>query len=471
MKPSKVVPLYKTGSMVDPSNFRPVSVLPCLSKIFEKNLLNQLTVHFNENNLLHSQQFGFTKGKSTIDAGSKLTEFIIEAWEESHDVIGVFCDLSKAFDCVCHRTLVGKLEHYGLSNESLGLLSSYLSNRQMRVEVNGVKSGGSIIKSGVPQGSILGPFLFLIYTNDLLFMIKKQTGTEIIMFADDTSILFKVKRKQVDCLTINNILEHLRKWFETNNLILNPNKTKYVKFSPPNVKDICPRIKIGNENLESIHSTTFLGITVDSKLQWDPHIKALSDKLSSAIHAIRQIRKLTNDCNARLVYYGYFHSLMSYAILLWGAAAGMPSVFVLQKRAVRAIYNLSSRTSLRSVFHEVNIITLPSLYIYECIMYTRKNINSFQRKCDSHTINTRNKHKLLFPKFRLQKCNKSFLRNCIRFYNKIPDEILELGERQFKKCIKASLTRGAYYKCSDYIGDNDVWKMSVSALGKHNSKY
>ncbi|CAF4832061.1 unnamed protein product [Pieris macdunnoughi] len=160
MKHSKVIPLFKAGSMSDPSNFRPISVLPTCSKIFEKIILNQLVSHFNVNKLLHNNQFGFTKGRSTADAGVELYRYIVKAWEESHDALGGFCDLSKAFDCVQHETLIGKLRHYGIKNTALNLLTSYLHGRTQKVEVNGKRSSGSAVDMGVPQGSILGPFLF-----------------------------------------------------------------------------------------------------------------------------------------------------------------------------------------------------------------------------------------------------------------------------------------------------------------------
>lgn len=141
MKYSKVVPLFKSGEKKDPGNFRPVSVLPVLSKVFEKILLNQMLSHFNLNLLMHDQQFGFTKGRSTTDAGVALLRHIYSAWDDSQDAIGVFCDLSKAFDCVDHQTLSLKLNHYGVRGKALSLLKSYLLNRTQKVQINGTVTG------------------------------------------------------------------------------------------------------------------------------------------------------------------------------------------------------------------------------------------------------------------------------------------------------------------------------------------
>lgn len=182
MKNSKVTPIFKSGDTSNPANYRPVSVLPALSKIFESIIYTQMNAYFRMNRILHNDQFGFTKGRSTIDAGAKLVKNVLEAWETSRDTVGIFCDLSKAFDCVDHLTLIGKLFQYGVRGTALELIKSYLSKRNQKVGINDVVSGGSIVKMGVPQGSILGPFLFLVYINDLPFMVREMS--EIALFAE-----------------------------------------------------------------------------------------------------------------------------------------------------------------------------------------------------------------------------------------------------------------------------------------------
>lgn len=456
MKEGKIIPLYKSGCKEDPSNYRPISILPALSKVFEKIILNQLTTYFYSNKLLHERQFGFTKGRSTLDAGTKLISFILDAWESKHDALGVFCDLSKAFDCVHHDTLLMKLEYYGIAAQALSLIASYLADRGQRVAVSDVKSSGSLIKLGVPQGSILGPFLFLIYVNDLPYVIQRQTSNEVVLFADDTSLLFKTKRGSSDLSAVNYALGLVSNWFAVNNLVLNPSKTKCIKFTLPNVNQAQTHVTMGTK-IDTIEYTKFLGIVLDSKLQWGPHVYALGNRLSSAVYAIREVRKLTDVATARLVYFAYFHSLMSYGILLWGAGADISVIFILQKRAIRAIYNLKSRDSLKDLFNKINILTLPSLYIYENIMYTRKNSYNFKKRSDVHGLNTRNKDKLMNSAHRLQKTNKSFVGNSVRFYNKLPTHIIDLTEKRFKNCIKQKLVKKAYYTTGDYLADTKAW--------------
>ncbi|GBP15890.1 Probable RNA-directed DNA polymerase from transposon BS [Eumeta japonica] len=276
---------------------------------------------------MSNKQFCFTRGCSTIDAGVELVQHIFGAWEDSRDAISIFCDLSKAFDCVHHESLIGKLRHYGVTDRALDLLKSYLSNRIQRVDVNGKKSSGSIVHMGVLQGSILGPFLFLVYINDLPSLVKD--AHEIVLFADDTYLLFKVKRQQPTYDDVNNAISKVEKWFTANNLLLNEMKTKCIRFSLPNVRHGSGTISVRNKELEFVNSTVFLGITLDNRLQWGPHISRLAKRLSSAAYAVKKMRNLSDVETARLVYFGCFHSLMSYDILLWGNAADIQKIFVL----------------------------------------------------------------------------------------------------------------------------------------------
>ncbi|GBP53786.1 Probable RNA-directed DNA polymerase from transposon BS [Eumeta japonica] len=333
---------------------------------------------------MNVKQFGFTKGRSTTEAGVELIQQIFGAWEDSWDAIGVFCVLSKAFDCVHHDTLIRKLHHYAVMGRSLGLLESYLSDRIQRVDINGERSSGSAVNMGMPQGSVLGPFLILVYINDLPHLVKNGHG--IVLFADDTSLLFKIDRHKPAFDEVNSTISEIVKWFSINNLLLNERKTIIVKFSLSDSKLIDTNVMVKNEVLDIVDTTLFLGLTLDSKLRWNSHITRLEKRLSSAAHAVKRIRRLTNENTARLVYFSCFHSLMTYGILLWGHAADINTIFMLQKRAIRAVYDLRPMTSLKEKFKEINILTLASQYIHENLVYVKRNIKSFHKRSDIQTL-------------------------------------------------------------------------------------
>ena len=341
---------------------------------------------------------------------------------------------------------------------ALNLLKSYLSDRFQTVQI-GVGKAGSPVRVGVPQGSILGPFLFLVYINDLPFALQRES--QIVLFADDTSLLFKVKRQKNDISYVNDTLESILYWFNVNNLALNAKKTKCVRFSLPNVKSVDLKLALNGESLDLVPTTVFLGITLDSSLQWGAHISVLAGKLSAATYAVRKIRELTDVATSRTVYFSYFHSIMTYGLLLWGRASDVDTIFKLQKRAVRAIYRLGPRESLRDFFKDIGILTLPCQYIFENIMYVRKNIGSFKVNSDRHGYDTRAKNKLVGPSFRLAKSNKSCLGNCVRFYNKIPDNVCELSNNRFKRYVKYCLLKKAYYSVNDYLQDKNAWRGSA----------
>jgi hypothetical protein len=283
----------------------------------------------------------------------------------------------------------------------------------------------------------------------------------LVLFADDTSIIFKVRRQQSDFNEINDVLSSIVHWFTTNNLLLNAMKTKCVKFSLPNVQHTSDaQVILKDEILEFEDKAVFLGLTLDSKLQWGTHISSLAGRLSSAAYAVKRIRQLADVETARLVYFGYFHSVMSYGILLWGKAADVHSIFVLQKRAVRNIYKLGSRVSLKDKFKEINILTVASQYIYENIMYVRKNIDMYKLNSDIHNYNTRNKNKLAIPRLRLNRANNmSFMGNSVRFYNKLPSNLTKLSINKFRSTVKRQLLQKAYYTVKEFLEDKDAFML------------
>ena len=260
----------KKCSTDNPSNYRPISLLSVFSKIFEK-LTHQRSYNFLEiNEILHPLQFGFRKKHSTLYTSISMTEHIKNSIDNGNYGCGIFIDLKKAFDTVNRTILLKKLEHYGIRGVSLQWFESYLSDRKQFVSVNGHSSNELEIKHGVPQGSVLGPLLFLLYINDLPSISKKLT---FYLFADDTNIYFESSDLLHLQKTVNKELRKVRKWLESNRLALNIDKTNFVIFRSAG-KEICDNItiKIGNKKIHRENHVRFLGVLLDSALSWKTHI-------------------------------------------------------------------------------------------------------------------------------------------------------------------------------------------------------
>ena len=215
LKISNVVPIYKAKNEKEFSNYRPVSVLPVFSKLLERLMYNRLIDYINENKLLYKLQFGFQKGKDTSMALIMLVDKISEALDKGELAIGVFLDFSKAFDTVDHDILIDKLEYYGIKGVSNDWFKNYLSNRKQFVTYNSIKSDALSIKCGVPQGSILGPLLFLLYINDLSIVSKDLFS---ILFADDSNMFIIGKDINDMCVKMNNALKEIEEWLCCNKL-------------------------------------------------------------------------------------------------------------------------------------------------------------------------------------------------------------------------------------------------------------
>ena len=227
LKISKVTPIFKKGSHLLPDNYRPISVLGHINKIYETLLYSRLSTHFNNNNLLYKYQYGFREGHSTTQALVELTDSLKNTIDNGNYACGIFIDLTKAFDTVNHNILIDKLKKYGVSGNAINLLKSYLDDRMQYVEINKTKSSLSKISCGVPQGSVLGPLLFLIYINDLpnCCLLRK-----VRIFADDTVIFFECQNQNQLSETIEDILKNLNDWFVANKLTMNVEKSNFCIF-------------------------------------------------------------------------------------------------------------------------------------------------------------------------------------------------------------------------------------------------
>ena len=228
LKIAKITPIFKNGDRCDVSCYRPISILPCLSKIIERLVYDRMWHHIKNNNIICKNQFGFVKGLSIESAIIHMLQNIIPDFDNNKIVIGVFMDLSKAFDVINHDILLLKLKHYGFINNTLAWFKSYLSNRVQYTDINKCYSSRLPISLGVPQGSILGPILFSIFINDL---INASNILSFLLYADDSNMFhFHVNLKEL-VIEINRELKNISEWFRCNKLLINMDKTHFLIFS------------------------------------------------------------------------------------------------------------------------------------------------------------------------------------------------------------------------------------------------
>lgn len=339
MKTAKVIPLFKAGDKCSFSNYRPISLLPQFSKILEKLFTTRFDSFLDKYKIIHPSQYGFQTKKNTTTALMELVEEITDNFEQKKKVVGIFIDLQKAFDTVNHEILLTKLEHYGLRGTALNWITSYLNNRKQYVDIDGTKSDQSIIKCGVPQGSVLGPKLFLIYINDIG---NVSDFLKFILFADDTTILCSHENifRLIEILNIE--LEKLYHWFSANKLTLNIKKTNYILFNLNNRDSTTFNLKINGLEILQVSATKFLGITVDEKLTWKNHINNVLKKLSRASNIIFHTRKLINERTARTIYCSIYLPHLTYCAEIWGNTymSNLTKIITSQKKAIRTIYNV-----------------------------------------------------------------------------------------------------------------------------------
>ena len=320
LKIAQVLPLYKNNDPMLFNNYRPLSLLPFFSKLFKRLMYNRLIDFIEKHHLLYQFQFGFRKNHSTFMALVILLEKITEALDNSEFAICILIDFRKAFDTVEHDILLQKLYHYGIRGNALQWFNSYLSNRHQYVNYNNTSSDMKLITCGVPQGSILGPLLFLLYINDIASVSSILFS---ILFADDTTLFYGSKNLQELSEVVNNELSKMIEWLNASRLSLNIDQTNFMIFRPKGKKASCPTIHINGSSIQEVDDAKFLGIIIDNKLNWIEHIKCISRKIAKGTGIIIKARKSFESETLLNLYNALIFPYITYGIHVWGTAAAV----------------------------------------------------------------------------------------------------------------------------------------------------
>ena len=432
-KIARITPIHKKNDPKVCSNYRPISCLPYISKIFERCMANRIVSFFEKFSLFSDKQYGFRKGKSTKDALLNFTESIYDALNAKKHNISILIDLKSAFDTVNIPILLEKFELYGIRGIALSWMKSYLENRKFQVKCKDYLSSIKTVNIGLPQGSILGPICFITYIGNLPQVSNKLLST---LYADDTNFSYVDSNHSSMVSTINTELVKILNWTISNRLTINNSKTELLYFTNrPNDINDGDRIVLNGNILTPVENVRFLGVIIDNKMNFKLHIIDILNKISKHAGILYKIKNEL-PISARIMYYNSFVlPYLTYNIVHWGNTnpTHLRSLIIIQKRIIRTISGAEYLAHTTPLFHSLDILKIEDLYKYMIVLDTFTKIQEGQYVI-SHEIDTRNSNQAL-PKFhRLARCQQSITYNGPKEWNALPEYLRNTTSFPLFKC-------------------------------------
>lgn len=448
LKTATVIPVPKKSNKHEIDNYRPISLLSTVSKIFEKLFMAGLGPFLDKHCIIGHFQHGFRKGHSTETALVNLVQHVNSAADNNNYVYLISFDLSRAFDTLHPAFVSEKIARFGIRGSINDWILSFLTGRTFKIRVGSSYSELYNTDLGAPQGSVLGPIIFNLYINDLPEHLSEG---EIFAYADDITVVVSDLDADGVCRRMNRVMDQFRLWCKHNRLIINFDKTVIMKF----------RSRL-HKNVHLAHNITFncndkvpfLGTVLDCDFTWQYHIDKVASKLNSSFYAISSLKCKFGRDSLLTAYYGIFYPHLSYAILVWGLSSYASRLFLLQKRVIRLIFDLKRRVSCADTFKANNILTLACIYLYKSLVYVHLNRSHLETRADIHVYNTRNSNLLCLSQHNHSYFQKSPLYSSIKLYNLLPQDFRQLADiKKFKSKLRSFLGRHAFYDVSDFVGE------------------
>ncbi len=427
-KEANVCPIFKAGDPSIASNYRPISLLNTISKVLERAVFKYLYNHFKDNNILTPLQSGFVPGDSTVNQLTFLYNTFCRALDDGKEVRVVFCDISKAFDRVWHTGLLLKLKAAGVINNIHDWFTSYLSNRKQRVVLPGVTSDWNQIKAGVPQGSILGPLLFLLYINDIV----NDINSSIRLFADDTSLYLIVDTPETASRTINADLDTITNWSNKWLVLFNPKKTESLLISRKRNTVAHPQLLMNTVNVSEVECHKHLGIYLSNDGTWHQHIDYITGKAWRRIHIMRKLKYILDRKSLEIIYLSFIRPLLEYADVVWGNCTQYEkdALAKIQIEAARISTGATRLVSIDCLYTETLWETLENRrQSHKFALFYKMNngispnylVDILPAVTDTTRYNLRNADNLQTVRSRTTLYYNSFLPSTVREWNSLPE--------------------------------------------------
>lgn len=461
-KLARVMPSFKKDDKAIPSNYRPIALLSCLGKVMERVVYKYIYNYVINNKLIYEYQSGFLRGHSTVYQLLEIYHNVCKKLDERMSTVIIFCDISKAFDKVWHKGLIKKLRSYGISGDVLKFIEDYVKNRTQIVFVNNQISDPGTVTAGVPQGSVLGPLLFLLYINDIADSLNNLAR----LFADDTSLSYSGKNSDILERQINADLSKLNDWAKTWLVDFNPRKTKALVISSSNPPQL--NITFNNEIVEIVNSHKHLGVILSSDGNWTTHINSVAQKALKQINALRKLKFILSKRVLSNIYLSFIRPVLEYGCEVWDGCyiSEIDKLEKIQLEAARIVTGLTKFASRESLYFETGWDTLDNRrkqkklitfykvhnklcpeYLYDCLPPMVSDVNDY---------NLRDRENYILPRCRLRTHEKSFIPSTCALWNNLDRSIKNSPTvLSFKNNIKPDI-----YKTPEYY-DEGSRKLNV----------